>query len=98
MLFARAVAVCPADVEARRQYAETLWHRGARDEAIGQLAEAAKVAPEDPRLLDQLAEFRLAAGQVDQARRDAELAIDLDPRSPDAWMVRGRNHAPAWRS
>jgi tetratricopeptide (TPR) repeat protein len=89
-LFARAVAACPADVDARRNYAETLWHRGAREEAIGQLAEAAKIAPEDPRLLDRLAEFRLAAGQNDAARHDAETAIDLDPRSADAWMVRGR--------
>jgi tetratricopeptide (TPR) repeat protein len=89
-LFARAVAACPADVDSRRHYAETLWHRGAQQEAIAQLAEATKIAPEDPRLLDRLAEFRLLAGQVDQARRDAEAAIDLDPRSADAWMVRGR--------
>jgi tetratricopeptide (TPR) repeat protein len=89
-LFARAVETCPYDVDARRHYAETLWHRGAREEAITQLAEASKNAPEDPRLLDRLAEYRLLAGHVDEARRDAEAAIDLDPKSPDAWMVRGR--------
>jgi len=89
-LFARAVAACPADVDARRHYAETLWHRGAREDAISQLAEAVKIAPEDPRLLDRLAEFRLIAGNVELARHDAETAIDLDPRSADAWMVRGR--------
>jgi tetratricopeptide (TPR) repeat protein len=89
-LFARAVEACPQDVDARRQYAETLWHRGAQAEAIAQLAEAVKEAPEDARLLDRLAEFRLMAGQLTEARRDAELAIDLEPKSPDAWMVRGR--------
>jgi tetratricopeptide (TPR) repeat protein len=89
-LFSQAVAACPADVEARRQYAETLWHRGARDQAIEQLLAAAKLAPEDPSLLDRLAEFRLAGGQIEDARRDAEAAIDLDPRSADAWMVHGK--------
>jgi len=89
-LFGRAVEACPLDVDARRQYAETLWHRGAREEAIAQLAEAAASAPEDPRLLDRLAEFRLMSGHLEEARRDAEAAIDLDPKSPDAWMVRGR--------
>ncbi len=63
---------------------------GARQEAITQLAEAVKVSPEDPRLLDRLAEFHLLAGQLEEARHDAEAAIDLDPKSADAWMVRGR--------
>ncbi|HVU85927.1 MAG TPA: tetratricopeptide repeat protein [Pirellulales bacterium] len=89
-LFARAVEACPQDVDARRQYAETLWHRGARTEATAQLAEAVKEAPEDARLLDRLAEFHLVAGQLAEARHDAELAIDLEPKSADAWMVRGR--------
>ena len=89
-LFARAVEACPQDVDARRQYAETLWHRGAQVEAMAQLAEAVKEAPEDARLLDRLAEFHLMAGELAEARHDAELAIDLEPKSPDAWMVRGR--------
>ncbi len=88
--FARAVEACPQDVDARRHYAEALWHRGVREEAITQLAEATKTSPEDPRLWDRLAEFHLMAGQLPEARHDAETAIDLDPRSPDAWMVRGR--------
>ena len=89
-LFSQAVAACPSDVDARRQYAETLWHRGAVDQAIEQLLAASKVAPEDPTLLDRLAEFRLTDGNLEDARRDAETAIDLDPRSADAWMVRGK--------
>ena len=89
-LFAQAVAACPCDVDARRQYAEVLWHRGARDDALAQLTEAIKTAPEDSQLLDRLAEFRLATGSIEDARRDAEAAIDLDPKSSDAWMVRGR--------
>ncbi len=89
-LFSQAVAACPVDVEARRQYAETLWHRGAHEEAIAQLVEATKIAPEDARLVERLAEFRLLSGQIEDARRDVELAIDLDPKSGTAWMVRGR--------
>ena len=89
-LFSRAVAACPFDVDARGRYAETLWHRGAREEAIAQLVEATKIAPEDPRLLVLLAEYHLTAGQVNEARRDAEAAIDLEPKSCEAWTVRGR--------
>ena len=89
-LFAQAVATCPQDVDARRQYAEALWRRGAREEAIAQLVEANKISPEDPTVLDRLAEIRLLANHVDDARRDAEAAIDLDPKSADAWVVRGK--------
>jgi tetratricopeptide (TPR) repeat protein len=89
-LFAQAVDACPLDVDARRHYSEALWRRGAREEAIAQLAEANKIAPEDPSVLDRLAEFRLLANHVEGARRDAEAAIDLDPKSADAWLVRGK--------
>src|SRR5688572_4650610 len=37
-----AVKACPTDGEARRHYAEALWRRGARADAIAQLREAAQ--------------------------------------------------------
>ncbi|MBI2823244.1 MAG: tetratricopeptide repeat protein [Planctomycetia bacterium] len=89
-LFAEAVTTCPADVEARKNYGETLWHRGAKQAAIEQLEAATKIANEDASLWVRLADFRLMAGQVVEAKRDAEAAIDLDPRLADAWILRGR--------
>ena len=39
--------------------------------------------------LARLGEMRLAEGKVEAARQDAERAINLDPHSATAWLVRG---------
>ena len=88
-LLAKAVAACPADAEARRHYAESLWRRGARQEAIAQLEESGRLAGDDASLWTRLAEMYLAAGQLELASKNAERAIDLDPRLPGAWAIRG---------
>jgi len=93
-LLAQAVRACPNDPEARHHYAETLWHRGARQEAIGQLEEAARIAGQDAAMHVRIAEMRLALGQVPLARSQAEQALDVDPKLSTAWAMRGRvNHA-----
>jgi tetratricopeptide (TPR) repeat protein len=89
-LLARAVTACPVDAEARRQYAESLWRRGARQEAIAQLEEASRLAGDDATLSTRLAEMYLANGQLELARQNANRAIDLDARLPGAWAIRGR--------
>jgi len=88
-LLAQAVTVCPVDAEARRRYAEALWRRGAKTEAITQLEEASRLLDEDATLWARLAEMRLANGQLDLARQDAEHALGLDPKLPAAWAIRG---------
>ena len=89
-LVVEATKTCPTDVDAKRLYAETLWHRGAHSEAVAQVEEAARRAADDVSLRVRLAEMRLAMGQLDAARRDAEAAVAIDPRSACAWTVRGR--------
>lgn len=89
-LLARSVKACPEDVEARRQYAEALWHRGAQADAVVQLLEASQHAPEDAELRVRLAEMYLDAGKVDFAAQTAQLALDLDPKLASGWAVRGR--------
>jgi tetratricopeptide (TPR) repeat protein len=88
-LLAKAVAACPADAEARRHYAEALWRRGARTEAVAQLEESGRLAGDDAVVWSRLAEMYLANGQLDLAWKNAERAIDLDPRLPSAWAIRG---------
>ena len=88
-LLAKAVAACPVDAEARRHYAESLWRRGARPEAIAQLEESGRLAGDDALLWTRLAEMYLATGQLELASKNAERAIDLDPRLPGAWAIRG---------
>jgi tetratricopeptide (TPR) repeat protein len=88
-LLAKAVAACPVDAEARRHYAESLWRRGAQQEAIAQIEEAVRLAGEDAALRTRLAEMHLASGQIELARQDADLALNLDPKLPSAWAIRG---------
>jgi tetratricopeptide (TPR) repeat protein len=90
LLLAKAVAAYPGDAEAHRHYAEALWRRGARHEAIAQLEEAGRLAGEDAALSTRLAEMYLDSGQFDLARQNANRAIDLDPRLPGAWAIRGK--------
>jgi tetratricopeptide (TPR) repeat protein len=89
-LLAKAVKVCPVDPDARRHYAEALWQRGMRSEALKQLQEACRLAPEDAATRARLADMYLAVGQVPSARDSASQAIVLNPRLPAAWAVRGR--------
>lgn len=89
-LLAEAVDTCPSDPDARRHYAETLWERGARPDAIAQLEEALRLDPEDASLHARLAEMYLETGRADRARRHAEQALDLNPGRSAAWAIRGR--------
>ncbi len=89
-LLAQAVEACPVDSEARRHYAETLWRRGQRQAAIVQLEEAARLATDDATLQVRLAEMYFQQRQMRQAWRNTQQALDLDPRSPAAWAIRGR--------
>lgn len=89
-LLAKAVQSCPVDVDARCNYAEALWQRGQRQEAIGQLEEAIKLAGDDASLRVRMAEMQLAAGRIHLARQHAERALDLDPKKSAAWTVRAR--------
>ncbi|MCE5301794.1 MAG: tetratricopeptide repeat protein [Planctomycetaceae bacterium] len=89
-LLSQAVEVCPVDAEARMHYAEALWRRGARQEAIAQLEEATRLTAEDASLWVRLAEMHLTVGQPELARSNAERALSLDAKLPSAWAIRGR--------
>jgi tetratricopeptide (TPR) repeat protein len=88
-LLAKAVQVCPIDAEARRRYAESLWQRGARPEAIAQMEEAGRLAADDATLWARLAEMYLASDQAEKAWHAADQALDLDPKLSQPWAVRG---------
>lgn len=89
-LLAKAVQACPSDPDARRQYAQALWHRGGRRSAVAQLEEAAQLAGEDATLHVLIAEMRLAMGEIPSARQSAQQALSLDPKLSTAWATRGR--------
>jgi tetratricopeptide (TPR) repeat protein len=89
-VLAKAVKSCPTDPEARRHHAEALWHIGQRAKAVGELEEAIAMVGDDVSLHVRLAEMRLAMGQLEPAAREAEAALDLDPKSAAPWAARAR--------
>ena len=97
-LLSEAVRTCPSDPEARRHYAEALWHRGQREEAVAELEEATRLAVDNAESHVLLAEKRLAMGELELAGRSAQLAIDVDPKLAGAWFMRGRVRRAAGRA
>ena len=86
---AEAVKICPTDCDARRYYAETLWLRNARPEAVAQLEEACRLSP-DSDLRVRLAEMYLEMGRVDEAGQNVDQVLGRNLKLAAAWRVRGR--------
>ena len=89
-LLERAVKSCPLDIDARRHYAEVLWKRGERMEAVTQIGEALKLSPGDAALCVQGGGMYLEMGLFDDAERLAREAVRVAPGSADAWHLRGQ--------
>jgi len=97
-LLAKAVKTCPEDCDARRHYAEALWHQGRREKAVAELQRAAETVGADATLHVRLAEMQLAMGRADEAAARVEMALDRDPKLAAAWAVRGRIFAATGRT
>ena len=89
-LLKKSLAAAPDEAAARRYMAETLWRRGAADDAIGQIIEAVRLEPTNADLAVRAGEMYLAVGRRDAAEASAERAIRLDPTMASAWALRGR--------
>ncbi len=97
-LLSQALRAYPHDMDAKRYYAEALWHCGKRAAAIEQLAvvveNAEKNAVENshddvgPRV--RLGEMLLAVGQLKPAHGHAETAIDMAPNVASTWALRAK--------
>ena len=89
-LLSKAVKACPGDMDAKRHYAEALWHRGKQAEAIEQLHAVVENTGGnvDPRV--RLGEMLLEVGRLDEARSHAETAIDLAPNVASTWALKAR--------
>jgi tetratricopeptide (TPR) repeat protein len=87
--FRQALLANPADVDARRLFAEALWARGQTSASVAQMDVACQLAPHDTALVVRTGEMLLASGDVMQALARADAAIDDDPQSGPAWALRG---------
>ena len=89
-LLEQAVKNCPVDVDARRHYADVLWQRGEKPEAIAQVARALELSPADAGLCVKAGGMYLELGLFDEADRPAREAVHLAPQSAEAWQLHGR--------
>jgi tetratricopeptide (TPR) repeat protein len=89
-LLSLAVKRCPTDIDARRHYASVLWQRGERMEAVEQINEALRLAPEDVPLCLAGGRMTMELGLLDDADRLAIAALHAAPQSADAWHLRGQ--------
>jgi tetratricopeptide (TPR) repeat protein len=89
-LMSRAVKTCSDDPDAHQHYAEVLWHKNLRQEAVNEMREAARLCGESADLHVRLAEMQLELGQTHLAEQSIQHALDLDPKLARAWLIRGR--------
>jgi tetratricopeptide (TPR) repeat protein len=89
-LLKKSLAAAPDDASAHRYMAETLWRRGARDDAISHIIEAVRLDPTNAALNSRAGEMYLSLGHGEAAEVYAERAIRLDPKMASAWALRGR--------
>lgn len=87
--FANAIETNPVDDDAREQYAELLWRRGLRDDAIKHLEQSVKLSGGNAKLVVRLGEMYLAQGDTERAWQQAEKAIQSNRQLPCAWALRG---------
>ena len=89
-VLAQAVKTCPADSDAHRYYAESLWRKGAQAEAITEIEEAIKLNPENAELHVRLAQMQLDRGNFDKSRQSSDAALTINAKLPSAWAVQGQ--------
>lgn len=87
--YSAAVQRCPTDERARCGYAESLWKRGSREEAVAHMEEAVRLSGNDPERQVQLGRMYFDLGQLARAANQAGRAIAANRESSSAWALRG---------
>src|SRR5262249_18326423 len=93
-LFAAAILKCPGDERARYGYAESLWQRGAWQQAVDHMEESVRLSGNDPERLVRLGQMYRARGDFARAGQQADAAIAANGQLAAAWALR-RDVLPA---
>lgn len=82
--FKRALAINPNYATAHHWYAFYLWRVGRHEEALAEVERARLLDPVSPIINTDEAVFRVSAGQIDQAIRQLQQMLDIDPGFSEA--------------
>jgi Tfp pilus assembly protein PilF len=80
----------PSDLETRRKLAETMWNSGRQSEAVSQFTSLREQFPNDAKLASKLAVMQWETNQRLAASKTAIDALQLDPLSKEAWLIKAR--------
>jgi tetratricopeptide (TPR) repeat protein len=89
-MFAAAMLKCPTDERAHAGYAESLWQRGAWQQAIAQMEESVRLSGGDPTRRVRLGQMYRSIGDLSRARDAAEQALSANAQMAAAWALRGQ--------
>lgn len=87
--FRQAIETCPANEQARRQFADILWKQGRRAEALGEMEEAVRLSGGDATMMVELGRMYLDQGYPEHAERQVRRALQLQPQLAPAWALLG---------
>ena len=85
-----AIETNPENAEARAMYADVLWKRGQRSEAIAEMERAVKNAEMTPNELIKLAWMYFEENDLANAARWVEKGLKRDAAIADGWLLRGK--------
>ena len=88
-----AIEKMPYDPVPRTHLAESLWKRGAQDQAIEQITTAARLSPNDAAIAVRAGEMLLGAGSAKAAADQAARAVKLNSKLATTWALRGQAYA-----
>lgn len=87
--FAQSVNENPDDERGRAHYADLLWRRNKRSEALVHMSRALELSGGAVEYQVRLGEMHLALGEIETASKYALAAIATDKDSADAWALQG---------
>jgi tetratricopeptide (TPR) repeat protein len=89
-LFATAILKCPSDERAHAGFAESLWQRGAWQEAIAQMEESVRYSGGDPTRRVRLGQMYRSVGDLARANAQVDQALSSNSQLGPAWALRGQ--------
>jgi Tfp pilus assembly protein PilF len=88
--FSRAVQHDPNDQYVHANLARAVARQGELELAIHHMSKAVELSHNDPRLIVELGEFYLSAGQWQFARQKSESALNINHRYAPAWALKAK--------
>src|SRR6185503_13473752 len=82
-----AAAATPLDPTVQWMLGDAQWERGERDEALARIARAARLAPDNGAIWEDLHRYSTEAGRTELPQQIAVQLVEEKPGSATSWLV-----------